>query len=248
MIDRATPFTLVFGSLAAEHFPGIAAALEHAGATSADRDAFVLAQPVAALLQRLVPADAPAEALEAYVRLLHHAYRHWTAGGWVYQISDAALERAAGGGAVSGHLAHPALYLQLPERRVWRTPGPGETPEPLDGMFVTETTVPGAIAVLAISGMHRQRPGFSAVAVDGRADQDDPAGAELLVELTRDDGSAPFAPLLEGGAAAGLYSLANVGELLLLTTRLIAGLPPPEPHRARSSGRAPEGEQVVVVP
>jgi hypothetical protein len=113
----------------------------------------------------------------------------------------------------------------LPEHRVWRAPGPGETVEPLDGMFVTETAVHGTIAILGISGMHRNRPGFSAVAVEGRAGADDPAGDELLVEIAREDGSPPFTPLLPGGREAGVYSLANAGELLLLTCRLLARLP-----------------------
>lgn len=224
---RPTPFTLAFGPLAAERFPDIAAALADATASSADRDAFVLVQPVGALLRELIPDEAEPEALEAYIRLLHHAYRHWTAGGWVYRISDGALDRATTDGPVSSHLAHQALYLQLPEHRVWRAPGPDETPEPLDGMFVTETAVPGTIAVLGISGMHRARPGFSAVAVDGRADPDDPDGRELLVEIARADGSPAFTPLLDGGREAGVYSLANAGELLLLTCRLLARLDPP---------------------
>jgi hypothetical protein len=231
MSDRATPFALAFGPLAAERFPGIAAALTAASASSADRDAFVLVQPVGALLQDIVAPEAPPGAFDAYIRLLHHAYRHWAAGGWVYRVSDATLDRATSGGNVSTHLAEQALYLQVPEHRVWRVPGPGETAEPLDGMFVTETAVPGEIAVLGISGMHRNRPGFSAVAVEGRADADDPAGDELLVAVRREDGSPPFAPLLPGGRDAGVYSLANAGELLLLTGRLLASI------RAGGAGR-----------
>jgi hypothetical protein len=225
--DRPTPFALAFGALAGERFPEIAAALALGATSSADRDAFVLVQPAGALLQDLIAPDAPAEAVDAYIRLLHHAYRHWTAGRWVYRVSDTALARAASGGPLSTHLARPALYLQLPEHRVWRVPAPGETAEPLDGMFVTESAVPGTVAVLGISGMHRHRPGFSAVAVDGHADADDPTGEELLVAVRREDGSPPFAPLLPGGREAGLYSVANAGELLLLTCRLLARLPAP---------------------
>lgn len=225
MSDRPTPFALAFGSIAGERFPEIAAALARVPTSSADRDAFVLVQPVGALLQDLIAPDAPAEAFDAYIRLLHHAYRHWTAGRWVYRVSDGALARAAGGGPLRTHLAGQALYLQLPEHRVWRVPGPGETAEPLDGMFVTETAVPGTVAVLGVSGMHRQRPGFGAVAVEGHADADDPTGEELLVAVRREDGSPPFAPLLPGGREAGLYSIANAGELLLLTCRLLASLP-----------------------
>ena len=225
MSDRPTPFDLAFGALAAQRFPEIAAALARGATASANRDAFVLVQPVGALLQDLIAPDAPPDAIDAYIRLLHHAYRHWTAGRWVYRVSDAALARAAGGGPLSTHLARQALYLQLPEHRAWRVPAPGEIAEPLDGMFVTETAVPGTVSVLGIFGMHRNRPGFSAVAVEGHADADDPTGEELLVAVRREDGSPPFAPLLPGGREAGLYSVANTGELLLLTCRLLARLP-----------------------
>ena len=229
MTARPTPFALAFGALAAERFPGIAAAFA-TGDPSADRDAFVLTQPVGALLRELVPPEASPDALEAYVRLLHHAYRHWRTGRLVFRVSDATLDDVTRGGTLTSHLTAQALYFQLPEHRVWRAPGRGETAEPLDGMFVAGTAEPGAIAVLGISGMHRNRPGFSAVSVEGHADADDPAGDELLVDVAREDGSPPFAPLLPGGREAGVYSLANAGELLLLTCRLLARLP------ARSAG------------
>ena len=251
MTTRSTPFAAGLAALAAERFPDIAAALSRQGASSADRDAFVLVEPVGRLLRDLVPLDAPAEALEAYVRLLHHAYRHWTGGAWLYRVSPAALERAVRGGPVSSHLAHQALYLQLPEHRVWRAPGAAETPEPLDGMFVTETAAAGTIAVLGISGMHQNRDGFSAVSVEGRADPEDPTGAELLVDVARDDGSPAFTPLLPGGREAGLHSLANAGELLVLTCRLLAALPPPDPGRSGAveggRGRSETSERIIEV-
>ena len=98
MTDRPTPFGLAFGALAGERFPEIAAALARGTTSSADRDAFVLVQPTGALLQDLIAPDAPPDAIDAYVRLLHHAYRHWTAGRWVYRVSDVVLARAASGG------------------------------------------------------------------------------------------------------------------------------------------------------
>lgn len=219
---RPTPFGLVFEDLARERFPAIAEVLAQGALSSADRDRFVLQAPVGRLLEDIVPDDADADALEAHVRMLHHAYRHWTAGGWVYGVDDAALRRATEGGPIVSQLPHPALYLQLPELRVWGAPAAGEPPEPLDGMFVTETDPPGAIAVLGIFGVRADRPGFSAVSVEGRADPGDPEGHELLVEARRDDGTPPFAPTLAGGDRAGIYSLANAGELLLLTCRLLA--------------------------
>ena len=240
MSGRLTPFGLVFPDLARERFSAIAEALRARERSSADRDAFVLLASVGRLLQEMAPADRTADELEAHVRLLHHGYRHWAAGAWVYQIADAVLDRAVRSGALSSHLAHSALYLQLPEHRVWGgvggTPTAGAPPEPLDGMFVTETPEPGAVAVLGIFGMRRDRPGFSAVAVDGRADEAEPDADELLVAAAREDGTAAFAPRLPAGEAAGLYSLANAGELLLLTCRLLAALPPITGEGGRGKG------------
>jgi hypothetical protein len=199
--------------------------LQQDGATATDRDRFVLLEPVGRLLREIVPEDAGADALEAHVLLLHHAYLFWAAEQRTYQISDQALRRAVGEKGITTRLPHPAQYLQLPELRVWGSPNEASPPEPLDGMFVSaahsEPEGGGAISVLAIFGMRPDRPGFSAVGLEGRADPHDPAPGEIEIAAARDDGTAPFAPKLAGGTAAGLYSVANAGELLLLTCRLL---------------------------
>jgi hypothetical protein len=227
---RPTPFGLAFAHLARERFAAIT--------DDANRDRFVLQEPVGRLLREIVPEETDADGLEAHVRMLHHAHRHWASGGWVYRVGESVLHRAASGGPIGSHLPHPALYLQLPELQVWgaATAEREGTPEPLDGMFVTEMGEPrgGAIAVLGIFGMREGRPGFSAVSVEGRADVDDPSAGESLIDstrATRDDGSAPFTPTLTGGTEAGILSVASAGELLLLTCRLLALLPP-----ARNAG------------
>jgi hypothetical protein len=218
---RATPFALAFGEIESR-FPAIAEALQQDGAAATDRDRFVLLEPVGRLLREIVPEEAGADALEAHMLLLHHAFLFWTAAQHVYQISDQALRRAVGEKRITTRLPHAAQYLQLPELRVWGAPAEASPPEPLDGMFVSEATSgDSGIAVLAIFGMRPDRPGFSAVGLEGRADPDDPAAGEIGIPAARDDGSAPFAPNLAGGTAAGLYSVANAGELLLLTCRLL---------------------------
>jgi hypothetical protein len=217
---RPTPFELVFADLAAERFPAIAEALTHGGIAATDRDHFVLLEPVGRLLRDIVPDDAGADALEAHVLLLHHAFLHWAAGTPIGRIGEQLLAQAAAERTVTSRVPHAALYLQMPELRVWGTPTAGAS-EPLDGMFVAATTEPGGIAVLGIFGMRPDRPGFSAVGVEGRADADDPGSGEIEIAAAREDGSAPFGPTLAGGTKAGLYSLANPGELLLLTCRLL---------------------------
>jgi hypothetical protein len=242
---RATPFGLVFGAIAGEKFPTIAAALERSGETATDRDRFVLLEPVGRLLRDIVPEDAGADALEAHALLLHHAYRHWSSGGGVYRIGESALRRAFGSSEISSRLSQAAFYLQLPELRVWGTPTPDGSSEPLDGIFVTQTPAPDGIAVLGIFGMRPDRPGFSAVGVEGRADTEEPRGGELEVAAARADGSAPFSPMLAGGTAAGLHSLANAGELLLLTCRLVPLLP--RDAGGNANPRDPALEHVVPV-
>ena len=189
----------------------------------------MLLDPVGRLLREIVPEDAGPDALEAHVLLLHHAYLFWAAGERIYQIGEHTLRRAVADTRITTAVPHAAQYLQLPELRVWGSPSsaglppapPAPPAEPLDGMFVSRADERGAIAVLAIFGMRPDRPGFNAVGLDGRADPDDPSANEIDVAATRDDGSPAFAPQLAGGTAAGLYSVATAGELLLLTSRLL---------------------------
>lgn len=232
---RPTPFGLAFGAIA-PRFPAIAEALQQEGAAPVERDRFVLLEPVGRLLREIVPDDAGADALETHVLLLHTAFLHWSSDGPVYRIGEQALRRAIAARQLTTELPHLALYLQLPELRVWGSPSSGAPPEPLDGMFVTAGVAPGAARILAIFGMRPDRPGFSAVGIDARADSDDPASNEIAVAAARDDGSDPFGPMLAGGSAAGLYSVANAGELLLLSCRLLAQIPREAGNEKRETG------------
>jgi hypothetical protein len=222
---RSTPFGLAFGDIAPRRFPAIAEALQQDGTAPTDRDRFVLLEPVGRLLREIVPEESGADALETHVLLLHTAFLHWASEGPVYRIGEAALRRATTGKQITTALPHPALYLQLPELRVWGAPNAEMPPEPLDGLFVNAGQQPGAIGMLAVFGLRPDRPGFSAVGLEGRADPDDPTEKEIEIAATREDGSMPFGPILAGGSAAGLYSVANAGELLLLTCRLLTLLP-----------------------
>jgi hypothetical protein len=246
MSERVSPFALVFGQIAPERFPGLQRAIGDDAATAADRDRFVLLAPVGQLLRDLAPDDAPPDALEAYVRLMHHAYRHWVAGGWVYDVAADTLERALAGGTLSSEPPHPALYLRLPALRVWGAARDDEPPEPLDGVFVTATATPGAVAALGIFGMHGERPGFSAVAVEGHADPDHASIDEVEIPLKRRDGTSVFTPQLAGGAEAGMHSVADSGEMLLLVCRLLPLLPP-TPPRAADAAQRDSLERIVAV-
>ena len=241
MTARVSPFALVFGEMAPERFSEIRQAIGRDATAAADRDRFVLLAPVGQLLRDLAPDDAPPEAMDAYVRLVHHAYRYWESGGWTYDVGDAALDRAARGGALTSQLPVTGCYLRLPALRVWGSARNGEPPEPLDGVFLTVTATPGRLAALGIFGMHGERPGFSAVAVDGHADATHATIGETLIPTERDDGSPALSPQLAGGDAAAVYSVADAGEMLLLVCRLAHDLtaPPAAP--------AGDAERVIAV-
>ncbi|MFN2570547.1 MAG: hypothetical protein ABR537_02885 [Gemmatimonadales bacterium] len=241
---RSTPFGLAFAHIADQRFPAIAEALQQDGGPPADRDRFVLLEPVGRLLHDLVSDSVGAEALEGHALLLHHAFLHWAAAGRIYRIGEQALRRAIPATDMTARVPHPAFYLQLPELRVWGTPTADGPPEPLDGMFVSAGSETDTIAVLAIFGMRPDRPGFSALGLEGRADPGDATPQEIEIAAAREDGSAPFGPTLAGGSAAGLYSVANAGELLLLTCRLLTLLP-----RHAASGEPPQSDALEhVVP
>src|SRR5258705_1488628 len=146
---RPTPFALAFRDLGKERFPAIAAVLAQGALSSEDRDRFVLLEPVGRLLREIAPDGTGPDALEAHMLMLHHAYRHWAAGGSVYRVSEETLQRASVGTSITSHLPHPSLYLQLPELKAWGTPTADGAPEPLDGAFVTERATPGKIAGIA---------------------------------------------------------------------------------------------------
>ena len=209
---RTTPFELAFGTDAEERFAQIRASLAAAGLDPEDRDAFVLDREVVSFLRELVP-EGVGEAVAQHVALLHHAFRYWSEGGWIVRPTRTRMTELLGeAGSVSVPGAAPAVprawYVQLPERLVWAELAPGEPHEPLDGLFVTSWPA-GGYFVLAIFGLHPGRTGFSVVDADGYP----------VDELIRADGTAPFAPVLPGGVAAGLYSIVGEEELLELARR-----------------------------
>lgn len=216
-MTRPDPFTLVFGDTAAETFAAIREEFDRRDVNPADRDAFVLAGAVGAVLRRLVPRDAPPEALERHVAFLHHAYRYWSAGCPLFRVDASALLAATVGG--SGAAVGPrCAYVQLPERRVWADVEAGAPAQPMDGFFLARTE--GDLAdLLAIFGLHAARAAFSVVPVVGPWDE-----ATLQTAAVRADGSPIFSSHLPGGEAAGLLTVATGVEMLLFAHRLAAGL------------------------
>lgn len=209
---RPTPFSLVFGATASERFPAVRTGLAAAGIDPRDRDAFLLTQQVAELLRELRPEAGVGAAVETLVALLHHAYLFWMTGENVQVVSDADLDRMLSvptfrPSALPTSRPPVCRYVQLPPLRVWANPVAGQLAEPLDGWFASRSDT--QLSLLAVFGLNPAREGLTAAEVVGPRPG----------TLQRLDGSALFSPLLPGGAAAGLASLAGEEELLELAWR-----------------------------
>lgn len=214
MSDRPTPFDLVFAPFAAERFPAIRAALLAAGRDPGDRDAFLVEREAALVVHDLRPDDGLGKGIDQLAALVHHAYLFWSAGSPVAFASPEDLTRLLGDRPQPAEQAEaepPAgQYVQVPERRLWARPVDGEPFEPLDGCFLAPAR-DGQLRVLGVFGLRPDRAGFTVVEASG----------PRLAGLARPDGSALFAPLLAGGAQAGLNTLAGAEELLELGWRML---------------------------
>jgi hypothetical protein len=211
MSVRPTPFDLVFQPASETIFPSIRAALSQAGKDLRDRDGFLMRREVVTLLREMRPEEGLGEGIDRLAALVHHAYLFWDAGSLTVEFP---LDRLA---ELLGHRSSPdeneaqgpAYYAQVPERRIWAQVIPGESHEPMDGCFVHGLPGSAELRVLAVFGIYPERAGFSVVEVTGPK-----PGA-----LARLDGTDPFAPVLSGGAAAGLFSVVGEEELLDLGWR-----------------------------
>jgi hypothetical protein len=209
-MPRATPFDLVFQPAVATSFPRIAASLAAAGHDPTDRDAFLMDREVITLLRDLRPDEGLGEAMDQMVALVHHAYLTWAAGGVTIPVGRDTAEELLGAVAPDGSEPRDVApyYAQFPERMIWASVIENEAPEPLDGVFVSRDPS-GLLRVLGIFGLRPDRPGFTAVEATG----------SRAPRLTREDGTALFAPTLPGAAAAGLRSITGEEELLELGWR-----------------------------
>ena len=214
---RSTPFDLVFDVIARDRFPEVRASLESTAADPANRDAFLLDRHVVQVLRDLVPDEGVGEAVDQHVALLHNAYLFWKDGQRVVRLNRKDTESLLAATATNGHRApFDTVYVQFPERTLWAQINEGAPHEPLDGVFVSP--IREGYRVLGIFGMHPDRIGFSVAEVSGAR----------LEQQKRQDGTALFAPLLPGGAAANLYSVDGASELVELGARAAEAVRQPE--------------------
>jgi hypothetical protein len=215
---RPTPFDLVLEAAAQSTFPAIRESLAQSQHDPRNRDVFLMHRDVATLVHDLRPEEGLGEGIDQLAALIHHGYLFWDAGSVTLELSpERLLEVLRGPSATDdSEPGQPPHYTQVPEHRIWAQVIPGQAHEPLDGYFQYAEPRSGMLRVLAVFGMHPDRPGFSVVEVAGLRPR----------ALARPDGSALFAPTLPGGAAAGLFSLSGGEELLELgwRTRPLAAL------------------------
>jgi hypothetical protein len=212
---RPTPFDLVFRQSATDVFPGIQSALKQAGYDPTDRDSFLMVREVVTLLHELRPEEGLGEGIDQLAALVHHAYLFWAADALTVEVSANQLTALLGSRAeTAADEPPPAYYASMPPQRIWAQVIPERPPEPLDGCFVHHLTDGTALRVLGVFGIHPEREGFSVVEVVG----------QRSAKLSRADGTELFAPTLEGGKAAGLFSITGEEELLDLgwRTRTVA--------------------------
>ncbi|HET8625323.1 MAG TPA: hypothetical protein VFM14_17320 [Gemmatimonadales bacterium] len=210
-MTRPTPFDVAFAELAEARFPAIRDALTAAATDPSDRDSFLLNRDVVTLVRELRPDEGAGEDIRQLAALVHQVYLFWASGQQVVSLGPADTDRMLGFAddpSVSPMVS--PFYGQVAERRVWAEPVPGAPHEPLDGCFVHPAPAASELRVLGVFGLHPDRPGFTVVEAEGAR----------IAHLERSDGSTLFAPLLPGGAAAGLHSLAGAEELLELGFRM----------------------------
>jgi hypothetical protein len=212
-VSRATPFDLALAPLAGE-LTGLRDAAARAGLDPRRRDQFARlaeAQRLAARMGGPDDAERP-EVAAAHMALLFAGFRFWDAGARVVAPSREALARVLDAPAAPAPPTVPggACYVQLPASWFWaRAAGQGPH-EPLDGCFLAADPRGDEITIVAALGLRVERGGFTQVAL--HVPPDDFAAA------ARERRDPPFGPLMDGGAAAGVRSVATAGELLALVS------------------------------
>lgn len=210
-MDRPNPFDLVFRDLEPA-LDGILADAKRQGRDPRDPLAFAQVPAAQRLLGRLespeVMADHP-EAAAEYLTLLYAAFRYWEAGERVLAVQRATLEPVLDV-VPRGRIEVPgaACYVRLPAQWFWARVADDAPHEPVDGMFVAAGSRGDEVTVVAVLGLRPDRGGFSQIAVSAH-----PADVGAAPALARPD---RFAPVMEGGARAGVRSLVSVAEVLLL--------------------------------
>ncbi len=233
-MSRLDPFDHAFREIAAERFPGIR---EEAAASHKDTTDFPQFGALRSVQHLLTELESPEvleqhpEAAAGYVATLFAAFRFWNAGCSTHSISRRAFDVDA---VALDHCVPPipggACYLRLPHQLFWAQIDEGEPHEPVDGLFVLEGAREREVVLLVVLGLREDRPGFSQVTVTA-------APADLA--RAADQARTPwFAPVVDGGEAAGLKSLVTEADVLLLANLALRATSK-ETEQLTADGREP---------
>ena len=230
-ILRITPYEVAFAGtpVEADLFPAMAADAKQHGTDPLRQEAFGMLPAVGDAVRTLVPPEAPPEALEQYRALLYHGFNYWSQGRRTYLVHPAAarflVEAQPRMQGWELTVPVPSLYVQLPHNLFWGSVSPEETPEPVDGFFLTAAAAMGPrnqpfvrLEVLLVLGLRRDRAGFSVIPFDTEAGPG--IAASWAEDGSRESGS-DFQNMLPGGELSGLYSVVTVGEVLKLLGRVL---------------------------
>ena len=234
---RITPYELALPGrdFVDRHFPAIVEELEARGGDPGDPGAFVLLAAAGAALKEIRGESEDAVLIHQHGLLLYHGWHLWRAEEPLFLLGEDGARGVMGPGeATPGWAAAPnpvAGYVQFPQHLVWIRQGEGERPESVDGLFWAPCSG-DTISLLYISGVIRDRPGFSVV----------PLPLLPLGELGRwadvkvRDGEEDFRTTLPGGELETLHSLETGGEAVKLAARVLrlleggAGAPQTSPR------------------
>lgn len=217
-----TPYERIFGSPRFEEreFPAIRDEAKTRGLDPDVRDQFVLLGRTGMLLEEIAPEGSGPEALELYRDTLYFAFNFWQSGREIYafdeEVARSLIESPPDLSAWTVRAPARSFYVELPPRLFWGLAEEGGTPEPVEGIFVvvdpTEAAGSGFVGIqaLLVLGMRPGRAGFSVVSVRG-----DPR-TDLDAE-----GPGAFRSDLPGADLAGLYSIRERAEAVLLLLRTL---------------------------
>lgn len=206
-MTRPHPYDEIFAPVADAAFQEIQRAAGHVS-SMAD---FAKVPATSRFLEAVTPPQsAPPDPLMigGFAHLAYTLYRFWQDGRRTITVLQADLtttslesQKPVGDSLPGG------AYLQFPERWFWARIDETAPHEPLDGIFVAPTAED--VAITAILGFRPERVGFSQLTALA-----DAAAFAAAPDFQREP---PFAPVMEGGAAAGFRSLVSESELIHLT-------------------------------
>ena len=243
---RVTPYELaVPGRVFAEkHFAAMGEEMDTRGVDPGDPGSFVLLGATGAAIREIRGETEDPGLIHQHGVLLFHSWHLWKGGERLFLLSEAGARGLLGplpsAPGWEPRLEIPAGYVQFPQHLVWIRQGEGERPESVDGLFWAACSG-DTVGLLYISGVIRDRPGFSVIPLPPVPRSELGRWADSSV---REEGK-DFGTTLPGGELEELHSLESGGEALKLGARLlrrIEALEPGEPEIAAGGENPDVGE------